>query len=574
MLARGALAGASTAASNLASGSNGGHGGHDGANTDDSDDHASSTDSKNDDNDNDSEIRNDSNNSDSEDDARQENLSIFSNHAIRTLGVELVTWLRTEDRSLEDGVKVVHNLCSSLWLRPWVATLADPLPDPTQRFCILYSLQRNGAHTPPKYITKLFAQLKYMIRLHVLGDIAASGDPQKTTEDLKPWYTAKAAMSTFTTIYGWQKMASSIVMSEPPPLTIFWVNPDNWDALRVHGNIIHISDVQEMFHKMEDEMVHTFEHAVLLDLPLDVNTSGLTEDLAIQEPGYSFLNDARNATQLKGTDTALYDAIMADERLRDEFTVVVDGCREWRYGRLRAWLTAYTELSRLYLLRCEMLAGGPRRGTELIFMLYRSSETQPDHNLSLVDQYRILRTTYGKTSSISGKDRFILHSLDAVTGDVMLRDLIFARPFAVMAASMCFPAQPENADRYKSYLFVNNTRLFTTEDLSSAMKIWTGKYLKYAFGVQVWRHVSIGWRRKKCPGASYFAEDYEDYIGAEQAGHSWRVETKVYGLSPDALAGLPEDSLHLYLRASGGWQSVMRTVPGTVYASRMWFNLI
>lgn len=491
-------------------------------------------------------------------------LSHLCGDTTRALGARLAAWVSQPSPSVADGVEEIRTLCQSLWTVSWDPTKENPLPDLTERFCILYSLRSDGTHTPVKYITKLFAQLKYILRLHLLHDIMSTPKPLQACQRMETWYTDKMTLSTFSMLCNWQHIASSIVMAEALVPLIYWIDTDHWTEFMYRGDRIRLDDVQAMFRQMEDQLVETWEKDVLLGLSLSVSTEGLTEDLSIQTPGYSFLSDPRNEAQLRGTRTALFDAIMADPCLLKEFTVVINGKREWKRTRLNQWLADYSRMSGKLLLRCEMLSGGPRRGTELTSMQSCSSATQPQRHVGIMHNHVVLFSTYSKTSAISGHDKLTPHLLDSVTADVLLQDLIFARPFAVLAASVCYPNNPEVIDRFRSYLFINNQRQFTTDDISNAMKKVTLVSLGRGYGIQAWRHFAIAWRRKLCPNATDVMEsEHEDYIGAEQAGHSFQVERKVYGLSPDALAGPTEDILPLFLKASSNWQKAMKVVPGT-----------
>lgn len=481
---------------------------------------------------------------------------------VQTLGRDLAGWLQSKSPDLEEGVALVRTLCTTLWMTVWTPTDEDPLPDPTERFCILYSF-RNGAHVKARYITKLFAMFKYMLRLHIISVIAASTDPVEKCEETERWFTDKVTLSTFSMLCNWQHIASTIVMCETVVPSIHWIDRVHWSEFMYRGDRIRLDDVRKMFSHMQDELVHHWENDILLGLDIALDTRGLTEDLSTQHPGYSFLSDPRNAAQLKGMSTALLDGILASETLLNEFSVVVDGKRKWNRTRLNLWLARYNAQSLRQLCCSETLSGGPFRGTELTSMLYRSSPEQPVRNVAVMDKYVVLLSTYSKTSSISGSDRIIPHALDSVTADIILRDLIIARPFAILAASVCYPNEPEVVDRYRSYLFVNGKKNFTTDDISEALKALTLVFLLRGYGIQAWRHFIIAWRRKLCPSATDFLEnEHEDYIGAEQAGHSARVERQVYGLSPDALSGPTEDILPLFLKASCNWQKAMQIVPG------------
>lgn len=58
------------------------------------------------------------------------------------------------------------------------------------------------------------------------------------------------------------------------------------------------------------------------------------------------------------------------------------------------------------------------------------------------------------------------------------------------------------------------------------------------------RYISIALQQKICPNATKLIEsEHKNYIGAEQAGHSWAVEKKVYKLLAEALAGPSKDIL-------------------------------
>lgn len=172
--------------------------------------------------------------------------------------------------------------------------------------------------------------------------------------------------------------------------------------------------------------------------------------------------------------------------------------------------------------------------------------------------------TYSKTSSASGMDRLIPHSLDGFTADLLVQDLSLARPFAEFIIGECFPEDLERLSLYQSHLFVNTNKLFTTTDISTVMARYTLKHMQVNITVRDWRQISIAFRRKLCPGQIAITEEHfgEDHISAEQTGHSVRTERLKYAISAEALLGPSEDILPLFLEASGEWQQVMRVVPG------------
>lgn len=87
--------------------------------------------------------------------------------------------------------------------------------------------------------------------------------------------------------------------------------------------------------------------------------------------------------------------------------------------------------------------------------------------------------------------------------------------------------------------------------------------LGFGLGVNSWRHVSTAFKRNLGRFAENLSEDDEqDTVEALKAGHNRSTKNRIYGLSPDALAGVPEDLLPLFLQARTNWQLVMDTVPG------------
>lgn len=171
---------------------------------------------------------------------------------------------------------------------------------------------------------------------------------------------------------------------------------------------------------------------------------------------------------------------------------------------------------------------------------------------------------YHKSASITGKDKIIPHSLDAVTADLTIQDLALARPFAELAVYICYPHDFDVQRRYNSYLFINNKQLFDTPQLTKLLKGYTNPIFQVGFGVADWRHISATFRRKICPGMEDIVsdDDTQESIPALQSGHSRHTENRLYGISPDALAGASEDVLPLFLDASTDWQVACKIVPG------------
>ena len=189
---------------------------------------------------------------------------------------------------------------------------------------------------------------------------------------------------------------------------------------------------------------------------------------------------------------------------------------------------------------------------------------------------------YSKVSALTGQDRRIPHSIDAVTKDIMIQDLAIVRPFALLVIKACFPDQPEVFSMYRDTLFIHNSRQPTATDLSNVIGQFSLPVFGFRLNVSSWRHLYTAFERKLCgETAALLDGSRQDTISALQLGHNRRSHDRIYGISADALAGPAEDVMPLFLDASIFWQVLVHVVPGehiipiclslTLTASR-WFE--
>ena len=180
-----------------------------------------------------------------------------------------------------------------------------------------------------------------------------------------------------------------------------------------------------------------------------------------------------------------------------------------------------------------MLSGAPSKGSELTAMGYCNTQTRSTRTLMVFGQHVAPLCQYSKTTALTVQDKFILHSLDALTSDIFVQDLVIARPFGEIAARRCF-GEDEVIQLYKEMLFINFNKLFKTENLSAVM--YSQPHLNYALTVSSWRHIRTAWKRKlKCGCEEIMELDRAEDVDASQAGHIHATENWIYGLSTDTL---------------------------------------
>ncbi|KAG2110465.1 hypothetical protein BD769DRAFT_1674624 [Suillus cothurnatus] len=456
----------------------------------------------------------------------------------------------------------IHAVLTKVWMVKWTKQEGNPIPCPTERFMALSTLEADGGHKRPVYVTNPLARLEYCIRLVCLKELKVrsallhGGDDEAACNAIQTWFTEKTN-SPFSRIRSLQHRASAIAYSTMSLPRVWWLDRHSWHEMLYEGNRIHIDRLRQMFALTEEQIVELWEKKVLVGLSTRVTYQDIADDNTNHDVGYSFLSDRRNAC-FADRDRFL-KALTGEKELFSRFAVIRNGQLIWNIGTLMGWLRDYAEFQKLVLARCEMLSGAPGRGTELTAMTYRNTKARA----GLISKNLTMLRTYHKSGALSGMDKLIPHSIDGVTADLIIQDLALTRPFAEVAAHICYPDRPVIKEMYQTHLFVNNHKLFTTDQLTATMARVSIPVLGFGLGVNSWRHISTAFKRKLGRFAEDLLEDDEqDTVEALQAGHNRSTENRIYGLSPDALAGAPEDLLPLFLQASTNWQLVMRTVPG------------
>jgi len=470
----------------------------------------------------------------------------------------LSTTMKTDD--IQVNGDNIFKLLKLLWTRAWTTDQGSQIGDPTVQYLALSTIQAGGGFTHPKYVTNVIARIEYCMRLMFLKAMHNETNIQTGVNDLKKWFVEKNE-STFNSLQTLQHVASSIAYTTIGVANVFWKN-DDYDLLIYKGCPIHFKDFPSMFEAHEGEIVDVFQNDVLCGLELSVEYGHIFDDPSNTTPGYSFIHDSRNP--FGKHRTTLLDAILASPELYARFIISNDGERvRWNNNALHQWLRSYSKLQRLQLVRANMTTGSPSRGTELTAMLLTNTQTYPLRNCMVFGSYVTLLCTYLKTSHLSGNDKCIPHALDAFSSDVLIQDLSIARPFAELAAHVCYNKFPGVVRLYRTHLFVNQDRLFDTDDLTTGLELLTLHHLGIKLGVRHWRHVNTAFRRKICPHMDLLLDDEEkDSIPAIQSGHSRSTENRLYGISQDGLVGASEDFLPLFLEASTHWQVACSLVPG------------
>lgn len=464
--------------------------------------------------------------------------------------------------------KATQNLLQCIWGRTWKKTDRNTIGDPTICNLALLMLKYDGTFQSPKNTSPCISRFKYSLRLVMLIAIKRYAkrnnlDDLQACTKFEPWFKEKRD-STFNTLCTLQKYASHLARMEPGLPNVVWLDRIHYRTMRFKGHLVEFDKFTTLFSNIENQAITIWEQEVLMNLPLRVDYDQITDDMANTEVGYSLFSDRRN-TCFKDRDI-LAKAIFADPVLHKRFltgNLTSLGQPIWNIIELQKWLFSYSQFHGAQITSADIKGGSPSRGTEIECIQYVNSRTR-FRGLYMMGNHLAILCQYHKSASITGKDKIIPHSLDAVTADLTIQDLALARPFAELAVYICYPHDFDVQRRYNSYLFINNKQLFDTPQLTKLLKGYTNPIFQVGFGVADWRHISATFRRKICPGMEDIVsdDDTQESIPALQSGHSRHTENRLYGISPDALAGASEDVLPLFLDASTDWQVACKIVPG------------
>lgn len=461
----------------------------------------------------------------------------------------------------------LHQVLNHLWHSVWIPTSENPIPDPTQRYLALVSLQHDGGFTEPHRTTGPIAKFEYALRLFMLVEMhdlvlqSLSPDLDHACSQLQPWFTEKIN-TPFNTLRSLQHRASALSYATPAMPRIWWLDPPHFRSLLYAGDTIHLDQLYYVFEAMEQQAYDLFQCNILLGLDLHIDYSTLCDDLTNTDVNYSFLSDPRNKCFLPRD--RLLAAILQDDPCRTRFLVFDSRSRNiiWNKTALRQWLLDYAKLEGILLARCEMLAGSPGRSTELTSMTFCNTAVRPSRNLYVLGSHVSMVRRYHKSSSLTGIDKLIPHSLDAFTADLLIQDLAIARPFADIAVQICFPGETDILYLYRNNIFINNMSLFSTTDVTQIMSDFTLPFLGVALGINPWRHIHVAWKRKLCSAGDALLSDDRESVVAAQTGHKLMTANRIYGLTGNSLPGFPEDILPEFLTVSLDWHRECRVVPG------------
>lgn len=473
-----------------------------------------------------------------------------------------------------DLIIYVRDLLHSVWSYSWSPGVTTKVTtDPTLLWLAFRMLGSHGGFRDANQTTPVIARIEYCMRLipvMFLGEASLQGKSNQEIQnlwnnDLAQYYTVGNSY-TFHSLVQLQHYATALVFNQISLPRIVWEDRHSYRKMLYLGDRIAFDQLQHMFAYLEQECITLWEEKLMLGtgLSIDWYQTPLADDLTNKTPGYSLFSDTRNGCF--SNKTQLLSAILSSPSLRKRFITGYDmgtNMPTWNKVELRKWLMDYSSFHRLMILRWEILGGSPIRGTEIVSMLYQNTQTRQRNLVALSDHIAAV-AMYHKSGAITKQDKLLPHAGDAITADLAVQDFGLARPFAKLAAVLCYPTSHEVHSAYRNLMFVNQGRAFESDEISDTMAKITLAQLGVRLGMNGYRHVSIAFRRMLVDKVSEadFQEDLARQIDAEQASHSERVEHSHYAISLDSFAQHSDQRVGLFCDASVRWQNKCQVVPG------------
>ncbi|KAJ3552759.1 hypothetical protein NP233_g12801 [Leucocoprinus birnbaumii] len=457
------------------------------------------------------------------------------------------------DVPFDEYTKTIIELLVSIWTRVWEPVPANPIGDPTICFVALRSIRSSGEWANASDVTPTIAKFFFFIRSIFLLRItvarpgAARMKPSERHAELADWHD-ESHESTFTTLSSLTHYASSLAYSTFKPPAFIWYDDERtefvWDGSRVK-----VESMRNMAMEAKRKMYQIWKEKILCGLDISIQYDYIADSLTNTEPLYGFVDDPRNS-HICDPDTLL-KALLSNPRTEKEFVLGYRDSGEpiWIVPRLIEWLYSLSDFSLLLMAGHQVGSFGIWRGVEVLSALYRNLPTMT-RSIHAVGRFLAMICQYSKTTSVTGRDRWIPRALDGLDHDFMVNMLFIAMPFAVQAVMIAMPDRTDLALLYSTHIFVDVTKRFTTDRLSACLRMLSLETMGVSIGVRELRQISVAIRRAHCPTIEALLGQDDQDVGAELAGHTRSTEDRHYGVSTSYLANIPEDMHEPYFRCS------------------------
>ena len=238
------------------------------------------------------------------------------------------------------------------------------------------------------------------------------------------------------------------------------------------------------------------------------------------------------------------------------------------------WLSKVQGLQNSLLFLCHIMGGGAARATEI--ETYQC-ENGPNslRNIYVAQGEIIIIARYNKTSSMSGHDRVIARFLDKRTSRLFLLYLSLIKPLEVWLISIVHGES--RARDHAKFMFVDSGISFDERKIRSVIQTTFANH-KVAFNFMQYRHYQSAMAERfmssqfvrglyeddNFSSSSQYCSANRSMVAHNQAGHSVKTASRVYGTGSHSLQGISTFQLSQYRDASQSWWNLLLNSQGQV----------
>lgn len=388
-------------------------------------------------------------------------------------------------------------------------------------------------------------------------------------------YYVEGFQTVFNAVSEAQHLASWVSQTMKGTPTIHWIS--GAEEFQYKGDKITRLGWVAMLHGLRDQLeerLSAMMFGLRDELLVNLKNAELCENPAERGQGYSFISDRRNAGVLEPHRIdRLLSAVLANDKLFKRFVRLdASGKPRIRVHAARAWLAQHAEFWSLFLSCLILSCGGAIRSTELTGTNFINGRDGVLRNVMMYGTVCINRE-YAKNTGRTGLFSSVPIALDARLANLLIQALVVVRPFCLHLAAAAYPNSPIVLDMYRTKTFVNEDRLFKTDDLTTGLGEATLRWLNVRLGLLDIRHIARGWwRRMGVLSAEELvlfdhdgqadADGHMD-IGAYMAMHSESVDLSTYARTDGSHGSSTEEMIQLCQAACVRMHHVFELVPGT-----------
>ena len=391
-------------------------------------------------------------------------------------------------------------------------------------------------------------------------------DPLAHLQELRRSWLTEASASPTSKILRQLAYGKAIIRSEGVPAVVNWSNDSQ--TLYYAGVAITISGLRQCISAVTAEAAVALDVLMLEATPevrLDQIQDSLTWNAAFNDAGYSFVTAAPNALDV--SFRYLLDRSTTAPQKQRLVRKSSAGSMEYHERRCKAYLTQERHFLNKLLVCMHLCGGQPARAPEICSVKVCNT-AYSSRNIYILGAEVLFVTTYDKNLARRDRLEFVVRYLPDAVGQLLVRYLIYVRPFA-----RALPADLRNDD----YLFATPHGPFNGRQATAALRQATQQHLGVApngLGFADYRHVAIAVARQHlrqrygrfddANGADNSSgSDSDDDIFDRQTGHSSKVAQLRYAVQAGFLDRLQQPQLTAFRNASKAWHALL--IPGATF---------